>query len=74
MVRSWESGDELPRFVSLLRMATGPLERDALHCGQTMGIEELEELTEAQFFDANVKARCILACRECGYIAWAWFD
>jgi hypothetical protein len=72
--REWESDSELPRFVALLRMATGPVERGAEHCGQPMGIEELEELSESQFFDASVKARCILSCRECGHIAWGWFD
>jgi hypothetical protein len=39
-----------------------------------MVLEELEELDEDKFFDADVKARCILACRQCGHIAWGWFD
>jgi hypothetical protein len=74
VVNPWEVSDELPRFVSLLRMASGPVERDAEHCDQQMGLEELEELTEEQFFDAKVKARSILSCRKCGHIAWSWFD
>jgi hypothetical protein len=64
----------LPRFVMLLRMADGPVVRDAEHCEQPMVLEELEELDEDKFFDADVKARCILACRQCGHIAWGWFD
>jgi hypothetical protein len=74
MVGAWEYEDELPRFVSLLRMASGPVERNELHCGEAMAIEELEELTDEQFFNAATKSRCILSCRNCGYIAWAWFD
>jgi hypothetical protein len=73
MVRG-EHNDELPRFISLLRMAHGPVDRDEQHCGVQMVIEELEELTDEQFFDAEAKARCILTCRECGQVSWAWFD
>ena len=69
----WMADDELPRFVSLLRMAHGPVDRDAEHHGERMAIEELEDLGE-DFFNADVKSRCILTCRECGLIAWAWFD
>ena len=69
----WMDDDELPRFVSLLRMAHGPVDRDEEHHGEPMALEELEDLGE-DFFNADVKARCILTCRECGLIAWAWFD
>ncbi len=74
MVHPWENEDELPRFISLLRMAHGPVDRDEVHCEIPMALEELEELTDEQFFDADVKARCILSCHACGQISWAWFD
>ncbi len=74
MVHPWEDVDALPRFVSLLRMAHGPVDRDEVHCEIPMALEELEELEDGQFFDPTVKARCILSCRACGQISWAWFD
>jgi hypothetical protein len=69
-----EDSTELPRFVALLRMAHGPVENDAEHCDIPMSLEELEDLGEEGFFDADQKARCILSCRQCGHIAWSWFD
>lgn len=74
MVHPWEDVDALPRFISLLRMAHGPVDRDELHCEIPMALEELEELEDGKFFDPKVKARCILSCRACGQISWAWFD
>ena len=44
MVHSLENVDSLPRFVSLLRMAHGPVNRDEVHCDIQMALEELEEL------------------------------
>ena len=69
-----EDSAELPRFVALLRMAHGPVEQGAEHCGELMALEELEDLGEEGFFDASVKARCILTCRQCGQVVWGWFD
>jgi hypothetical protein len=74
MFHRWEDESELPRFVALLRMADGPVGIKDRHCGEALVLEELEELTESQFFDASVKARCILTCHRCGHIAWGWFD
>ena len=74
MVHSWENVDSLPRFVSLLRMAHGPVNRDEVHCDIQMALEELEELEDGDFFNPDVQARCILSCRACGQISWAWFD
>jgi hypothetical protein len=55
-------------------MAHGPVDRDEVHCAIPMVLEELEELEDGQFFDPDVKARCILSCRACGQISWAGSD
>jgi hypothetical protein len=74
MFHRWEDESELPRFVALLRFADGPVNLADVHCGEILSLEEMEELDEDKFFDASVKARCILSCHRCGHIAWAWFD
>jgi hypothetical protein len=74
MFHRWEDESELPRFVALLRFADGPVSLTDAHCGETLSLEELEELEDENFFNPAVKARCILSCHHCGHIAWAWFD
>lgn len=63
---------ELPRFVELLRLSSGPIEEGFEHCGQRPEVDELEDL-DTLVADTS-RMRAIFQCRCCEAFFWGWWD